>query len=184
MTRLRLFVYGTLQPRAGTRMGAWIAARCQTSADASLPGQIHAIRSGNGWFPALVPAASAHRVRGTLCELELAPGELSLLDRYEGAEYRRAAMPVLIGKGGRVAAQVYTLADTAARSCPPDSRRRLPRVVGGKPVECLHHAAQRGLNAARRRLRACLAAIFPLRARPSIDTVESPRRGFGVLVWP
>ncbi|GFM27927.1 gamma-glutamylcyclotransferase family protein [Novosphingobium sp. PP1Y] len=88
-------------------MGAWIAARCHASAVASLPGQIHAIRGSNGWFPALVPAASAQRVRGTLCELELAPGELSLLDRYEGAEYRRAALPVRLGNGARVAAQVY-----------------------------------------------------------------------------
>ncbi|CDO36816.1 Gamma-glutamyl cyclotransferase, AIG2-like [Novosphingobium mathurense] len=88
-------------------MGEWIAARCGASAEASVPGRIHAIRVSSGWFPALVPAASAQRVRGTLCDLELAAGELSILDRYEGREYRRAAMPVRTDQGLRIAAQVY-----------------------------------------------------------------------------
>src|SRR3546814_13581663 len=60
-----------------------------------------------GWFPAFVPARSHARVRGTLCELVLQMGELALLDRYEGAEYRRLTVPILTAGGSRGTAQLY-----------------------------------------------------------------------------
>lgn len=104
---LRLFVYGTLQPQAGTRMARWIEARMVAAEAASVAGRLHAIRGGNGWFPALVPAKSGARVCGTLCELRLAPGDLARLDRYEGLEYRRACLPVRTAGGGLTAAQTY-----------------------------------------------------------------------------
>ncbi|MCJ2187247.1 gamma-glutamylcyclotransferase family protein [Novosphingobium beihaiensis] len=103
----RLFVYGTLQPQAGTRMARWIKGRLVRSEAACVPGRLFAVQGGNGWFPALVPAKSGSRVQGTLCELALALGDLSLLDRYEGPEYRRACLPVQTGGGGSVPAQVY-----------------------------------------------------------------------------
>lgn len=112
---VRLFLYGTLQPHAGTRMARWIARRQVRSEAASVPGRLFAIHAGNGWFPALVPAGSGARasesVQGTLCELALRPGELALLDRYEGGEYRRVSLPLRVaerrtGKGAR-AAQLY-----------------------------------------------------------------------------
>ncbi|WP_454796362.1 gamma-glutamylcyclotransferase family protein [Novosphingobium lindaniclasticum] len=104
---LRLFVYGTLQPHAGTRMGRWVAERMVRGEPASVPGHIHAVCGGNGWFPALVPAKSAARVRGTLCELALRPGDLATLDRYEGREYRRASLPVRTQEGRRTRAGLY-----------------------------------------------------------------------------
>ncbi|MCJ2180781.1 gamma-glutamylcyclotransferase family protein [Novosphingobium album (ex Hu et al. 2023)] len=105
--RLRLFVYGTLQPQAGTRMARWIEARLVKAEAASVPGRLFAVQGGNGWFPALVPAKSGARVQGTLCELRLAPGDLARLDRYEGQEYRRTCLPVRTGRAGLVPAQVY-----------------------------------------------------------------------------
>lgn len=105
--RLRLFVYGTLQPSGGTRMGRWIEQRLVSNEGASVPGRIFAVPGGNGWFPALVRAKSSERVRGTLCDLALEAGEQALLDRYEGAEYRRMALPVLSDSGARFAAQLY-----------------------------------------------------------------------------
>jgi gamma-glutamylcyclotransferase (GGCT)/AIG2-like uncharacterized protein YtfP len=107
MKRLRLFVYGTLQPVAQTRMGRWIEERCVSAGEASAAGRIFAVRGGNGWFPALVPAQSPRRVSGMCCELELRPGELALLDRYEGVEYRRVALPVRLADGRLSPAQAY-----------------------------------------------------------------------------
>ncbi|MCT2399173.1 gamma-glutamylcyclotransferase family protein [Novosphingobium mangrovi (ex Huang et al. 2023)] len=105
--RRRLFVYGTLQPQASTRMGRWVGARLEHAQAATVPGRLFAIRGGNGWFPALVPAKSGARVRGTLCDLVLAPGDLARLDRYEGREYRRMGLPVRTDDGTVRQAQVY-----------------------------------------------------------------------------
>lgn len=104
---LRLFVYGTLQPQAGTAMGDWIAARLIGNEPASVPGRLFAMDSNGRWFPALIPARGAGRVRGTLCELRLSPGELARLGRYEGREYRRVAGAVRTESGRRVTAQFY-----------------------------------------------------------------------------
>ncbi|WP_260609957.1 gamma-glutamylcyclotransferase family protein [Sphingomonas sp. IC081] len=102
-----LFVYGTLQPHAGTRMGEWIAARMAHAEPAWAPGRIFAVKGGNGWFPALLPARSGAGVRGTLCRLDLRPGDLARLDRYEGREYRRICLPVRLASGRRAPAQIY-----------------------------------------------------------------------------
>lgn len=102
---MRLFVYGTLQPQAGTRMGQWIADRLAASQEARAVGTIHAVHGGNGWFPALVQGGGA--VRGIVCDLRLKPGERALLDRYEGAEYRRICLPVRTVQGTRSAVQAY-----------------------------------------------------------------------------
>ena len=103
----RLFVYGTLQAQAGPRMGQWIAARLTRSEPASAPGRLFAVRGGNGWFPALLPPRGGKHVVGTLCWLSLGPGELALLDRYEGCEYRRVAAPVRTMEWQREVAQLY-----------------------------------------------------------------------------
>lgn len=103
----RLFVYGTLQPHAGTRMGGWIAERLLEARPASVPGRLHAVRGGNGWFPALTAAKGDSLVRGTLCTLSLEPGALARLDRYEGLEYRRVCLPVSVGGRKAGHAQVY-----------------------------------------------------------------------------
>ena len=108
MPRLRLFAYGTLQPMARTCMGDWIERRLLASGASTIAGRIFAVRGGDGWFPVLVAAkSSSQRVCGTLCDLDLRPGELALLDRYEGAEYRRRAVPVRTAGGARVATQSY-----------------------------------------------------------------------------
>lgn len=87
-------------------MGRWIERRLVASEAATAPGRI-ALPDADGWFPALVPASPPGRVRGALCELELRPGELALLDRYEGPEYRRAAVPIRTVGDARVTAQLY-----------------------------------------------------------------------------
>lgn len=107
MARLRLFLYGTLQPAARTTMARWIEQRLVSSTDAAAAGRIFAVNDAGGWFPAFVRARSPALVRGTLCELDLRAGELALLDRYEGVEYRRLAVPIRTGGGSRGTAQLY-----------------------------------------------------------------------------
>lgn len=116
--RLRLFVYGTLQPQGGTAMGAWVAARTVRAQPASMSGRLHGIRDEGGWFPALVPGRG--EVRGTVCDLRLGPGDLALLDRYEGPEYRRMTLPVRTAGGRRLRVQVY-----AWRGRPPAGAPRI-----------------------------------------------------------
>jgi gamma-glutamylcyclotransferase (GGCT)/AIG2-like uncharacterized protein YtfP len=101
---LRLFFYGTLRPDADTPMARWIAARLVVAEPGEVPGRLYAVPDAQGWYPALMPGTG--RVRGMLCELQLRPGDLARLDRYEGREYRRVALPVRTG-AGRVSAQVY-----------------------------------------------------------------------------
>lgn len=84
-------------------MGQWVAERVASEAPASVPGRLHAVNDGR-WYPALVPGRD--RVRGTVCRLRLRPGELALLDRYEGREYRRVALPARTD-AGRTVAEAY-----------------------------------------------------------------------------
>lgn len=104
---MHLFVYGTLQPQAGTGMAEWIAARLVRAEPATASGRLHAVRSAEGWFPALLRAPRGDKVQGTLCELALRPGDLARLDRYEGREYRRICLRVQAGKRGRTVALAY-----------------------------------------------------------------------------
>lgn len=105
MRRLRLFVYGTLQPGAGTDMARWLDARSVRTRPAVVPGRLFGLSSRDGWYPALVPGQAA--VRGTLCDLALAWGDLARLDGYEGREYSRVALPVRTDEGERTRAQTY-----------------------------------------------------------------------------
>jgi len=107
MATRRFFFYGTLQPGCGTRMASWVASRTARSVEASVPGRLHAVAGGNGWYPALLRARSGRRASGTLCELRLGPGDLARLDRYEGREYRRALLPVRTTSGKLRHAQAY-----------------------------------------------------------------------------
>ena len=107
MRRLRLFVYATLQPQAGTPMARWIAARTLRAQPDSAAGRLFALRAEEGWYPALVPARRDATVSGTLCELVLGPGELARLDVYEGQEYRRISQPVRTRDGRGMNAQLY-----------------------------------------------------------------------------
>jgi hypothetical protein len=102
-----------------------------------MPGRLVAVRGGNGWFPALVPAKSGARVKGTLCELELAPGELALLDRYEGREYRRGSLPVRAGVPARV--YLWRIA------LPPGS----PAIAGGDFLDWLRRTRRQAFSTPR-----------------------------------
>jgi len=104
---MRFFLYGTLMTDAGTRMGDWIGERLVAATPARIPGRLIAIETATGWFPALLPGRGGVGVRGTLAELRLGPGELALLDRYEGREYRRVRTVARTDCGQVRTAQVY-----------------------------------------------------------------------------
>lgn len=103
---MRFFLYGTLMTQSGTRMGSWIGARLASAEPASIAGRLVGVETATGWYPALLPGGRA-RVQGTLAALRLGPGDLCLLDRYEGSEYRRARVQARTADGHRRPAQVY-----------------------------------------------------------------------------
>lgn len=89
---MRLFLYGTLMGDAATPMARWLADRVRTAIPAVAPGRMIAIPSSSGWFPAMLPGTG--QISGISAEIDLAPGDLARLDRYEGREYRRVAIRV------------------------------------------------------------------------------------------
>lgn len=135
---VRLFLYGTLQPGAGTVMGDWISARLVRGTGASAPGRLHGLRSKTGWFPALIPARGFHRVPGTLCEVRLRPGELAVLDRYEGGEYRRVTARVRTASGETMVARLYLW----RVALPPDA----PAIAGGDFLRWLRSGRRRSFG--------------------------------------
>jgi gamma-glutamylcyclotransferase (GGCT)/AIG2-like uncharacterized protein YtfP len=145
---LKLFVYGTLAPDAGTPMGDWIAARLIGAEPATAPGRLFGVRSGRGWYPALLPprssARASARVAGVLCELRLRAGDLARLDRYEGAEYRRVSLPVRTATGRRCMAQLYLWRIGRPRnalSIPAGDFARWLRLTRRRPFSTPYNAA-------------------------------------------
>lgn len=141
--RVRLFLYGTLQPQADTPMGDWVARRMVQDKAACVSGAIHAVCDRGGWYPALVPARGAQWVVGTLCDLSLRAGELAMLDRYEGDEYRRARIAAYDARGRAGRAMVYMW-----RAPMPHGAER---IAGGNFLEWLKIARRTALNSAPRR---------------------------------
>jgi len=141
-----LFLYGTLQPAAQTRMSRWLERRITHAQPASVPGRLVAIASRDGWFPALLPGRPFERCQGTLVSVRLAPGDLARLDRYEGREYRRVLARARLAHGhprGLVTASVYLW-----RAVLP---ARSPTIRGGDFLAWLERTGRQSYTTARDR---------------------------------
>jgi gamma-glutamylcyclotransferase (GGCT)/AIG2-like uncharacterized protein YtfP len=117
---MHLFLYGTLIGESDTRMARWLAPRLGESLRGSVPGRLVAVPSTGGWFPALVRGHGGERVWGMVGRTRLGPGDLARLDRYEGAEYRRATARARGEDGRLLAVQLY--------------RWRAPLPPGAEPI--------------------------------------------------
>lgn len=89
----RLFCYGTLRDPA---VMAALLGRVPPSRPATLPAHRRGLLAGRPW--AGVAAAAESAVAGTLYE-GLTVRELGQLDRYEGADYRRATTRLTVPLG-------------------------------------------------------------------------------------
>lgn len=104
---MRLFLYGTLIEASDTPAARWLRPKLRDAVRASVPGRLMAIRTTDGCYPAILPGRADERTFGLCCTLDLRPGDLAWLDRYEGAEYRRTTARVRVAGGGMAVAQLY-----------------------------------------------------------------------------
>ena len=116
---MRFFLYGTLIDASDTRMARWLAPRLGECVRGSVPGRLVAIPCPSGWFPALVGGRGGERAVGMICRADFAPGDLARLDRYEGAEYRRATVRARADDGRLLTVQLYRWRATLPRGAEP-----------------------------------------------------------------
>ena len=103
MTHDKLFVYGTLRRGSNNYYAEILAKTARHLGEGAVSGRLYRV----GHYPALVKAQAEHEhVKGDLFEGITA--ELwALLDEYEGAEYAREMVDVLLEDGGARQAYVY-----------------------------------------------------------------------------
>lgn len=104
---MRLFLYGTLQPVANTKMSRWLAPKLQGAVAATVSGRLVAVSASGGWYPALLTGSGTGRCHGTVATALLDADDWALIDRYEGHEYRRAAVEVVTSRAEVVSATSY-----------------------------------------------------------------------------
>lgn len=134
---MRFFLYGTLMQGSDTAMARWLGDRLDACEPGSVPGRMIAVRSATGWFPAILPRSGAQggRVQGMVGEARLAPGELAVLDRYEGVEYRRAVMRVQTASGHCTAqAWIWRFAPPPGSMPVPSGDFRAWLAQNGEPI--------------------------------------------------
>ena len=105
---MRFFFYGTLMAGSGNEVARAVHGRLGPGVAAVVSGKLYGIPDPQGWYPALVTGAGGV-VRGFVHEAapDFTEADLAALDGYEGAEYRRCAVEVVLGDGARVMAQSY-----------------------------------------------------------------------------
>ena len=96
---MRFFLYGTLMAGIANPVAQDLHRRLRRGEPSSARGALFAIPDPDGWYPALLADAAGGLVRGMIHEALPAFGaaDLAALDAYEGAEYRRQAIPVCEG---------------------------------------------------------------------------------------
>jgi gamma-glutamylcyclotransferase (GGCT)/AIG2-like uncharacterized protein YtfP len=108
---IRLFVYGTLRPRAGGQMGAEPRARLAREGVYEGPAKIAGRLADLGDYPGLLDGDGW--VQGDLYVLPDSDRTLGWLDDYEGItgastdEYRRCERLLIAGRGENITAWVY-----------------------------------------------------------------------------
>ena len=102
-----LFFYGTLMAGSGNAVARGVHGRLLPGVAGTVAGRVYGIADPGGWYPALVMGEGV--VRGFVHEAapDFTEADLAALDGYEGAEYRRCAVEVVLGDGARVMAQAY-----------------------------------------------------------------------------
>lgn len=104
----RLAVYGTLAPG---RKFHWVVADIKgTWWKGTLHGHLHP----EGWgqtegYPALVYDQAGPEVAVQVLESDDLPQHWARIDEFEGSQYRRSVVPVLLESGKRVQSNIYEL---------------------------------------------------------------------------
>lgn len=99
---MRLFFYGVLIEALASPIIRQLLAGLGPGQPATVQGDLYAVQAAGGWHPAMV--AGSGTVHGVLYEAGRV--DLAGLDRFEGADYRRAAVTVTSAQG-EIEAQAY-----------------------------------------------------------------------------
>lgn len=102
-----LFVYGTLRTGAKNRFAALLRRSADRIGGGRVQGRLYRIAN----YPGFVPSRSEHDwVKGEVFRLANAGALFSVLDEYEGREFQRIVLPVLLDSGEWIEAWVYVYA--------------------------------------------------------------------------
>ncbi len=106
-----LFVYGTLRRGRRNRYACLLARSSEFAGRARLPARLYRLKP----YPGLIlQAKPGEWVEGELFKLKDARRLFSVLDCYEGSEYRRVRTMAVTESRRRVRCWVYELRETAA----------------------------------------------------------------------
>lgn len=105
------FFYGTLRPDLAQGLPARLIERLYPVGAATMKGRIYARRDPGGTYPVLLRSGIG-MVHGVVCRAKdgFSARELAALNRYEGREYIRRAIPARLGNGMAIAADAYIYA--------------------------------------------------------------------------
>jgi gamma-glutamylcyclotransferase (GGCT)/AIG2-like uncharacterized protein YtfP len=113
-----LFVYGTLRSEFDNPYARLLRSQAELVGAATVPGSIFRI----GHYPGYRPEPRGV-VLGELYRMADPGATLKILDEYEGAEYERVAIRILIEEGVGWIYQYRTQPDESARIASGDFRR-------------------------------------------------------------
>lgn len=106
-----LFVYGTLRPKASTRMSVWLGRAAVHYERARISGALYHL----GRYPGMIRGGSGW-VHGEVVKLRDTRSILAILDEYEGGEFRRVRARAITRSGCiRCWVYVYSGPRVAAR---------------------------------------------------------------------
>ena len=103
-----LFVYGTLRRDSKTKMARLLHANSEFLGPGRMQGRLTRSHPHRGVVPSDKPG---EWISGEVFQLSDASKLLPILDEYEGSEYKRTSVPVVLDSGKRLRAWMYLLKD-------------------------------------------------------------------------
>lgn len=132
----KLFLYGVLQPDLARGEVAELVADLRGGEPAVVTGQLYAVGTPKGWYPAFLPDPSGGFVHGQLFDAEAL--DFGAMDAFEGDEYVRRPIAVRPRGGHWTSAEAY---------CWNATTKGLERIADGNFAEWLSATRRQAFSA-------------------------------------